>query len=398
MRFVLKKLNILILSTILFLLYSCDKESAKPVELQSKIAVSGINLFEGNGGLTPFRVKVNLNAASKSDISFDYSTEALSATASVDFLEKKGNITLPAGVISAEIVIEVVADSIKEAEEDFKLVFSNPKNAELSQKEVVCTIRNDDTYVPSSSDGYISADSYAGYKLSWSDEFNGNSLNTADWNFDIGTGNNGWGNEESQYYTNESDNVYFRNGKLVIEAIKEKYQGKEYTSARLNTKKKREFLYGRIDIRAKLPRGQGIWPAIWMLGANIDQVSWPVCGEIDIMELLGQNPSKVYATLHHSPQGIQAQGVYNLTGGKTFSDEFHVFSLDWDLDKITILLDDKVFFTTTKSKLNANPYPFNAPFFFILNIAVGGKWPGYPNASTVFPQRMEVDYVRVFQK
>ena len=375
---------------------SCTKEMNNPVVTLPGITVSGTNLFEGTQQNASFSVKVYLNKTSEKPVSFDYTTEGFAASAGTDFLAKTGKIVIPPGSLNSEILIEVVADSIKELDEDFKLVFSNPQNGILNQNEVTCTIRNDDKYVPSSNDGYLSADSYPGYKLVWSDEFNGNTLNAGDWNYDIG--GSGWGNNESQYYTGDTKNSYVKNGKLTIEAIKEKYQGKDYTSARLTTKGKKEFKFGRIDVRAKLPKGQGIWPAIWMLGANIDAVKWPLCGEIDIMELLGNNPSKVYATIHHSPQGLQAQGIYNLPTGMTFSDEFHVFSLDWEADKMSILLDDKVFFSTTAAKLNASPYPFNSPFFFILNIAVGGRWPGYPDATTVFPQKMEIDYVRVFQK
>jgi beta-glucanase (GH16 family) len=139
-----------------------------------------------------------------------------------------------------------------------------------------------------------------------------------------------------------------------------------------------------------------------MLGTNIDQIKWPACGEIDIMEFLGHDTKTTYGTIHWGDQGSSTskntQGVYKLTGTKTFADEFHVYSLDWEKDKLSILVDDKVIFTTTSAKLGANPYPFNAPFFFIFNVAVGGNWPGYPDATTTFPQRMEVDYVRVFQK
>jgi beta-glucanase (GH16 family) len=295
--------------------------------------------------------------------------------------------------------IEVVTDTLKEGDEDFKILFSNAQNATLSLTEVTCTIRNDDTFVPSSNDGYTTPDSYAGYKLAWADEFNGTQIDTKNWGYDIGGG--GWGNEEWQYYTNEAKNAYVKNGRLVIEAHKEKYQNRDYTSARLITKGKKEFMFGRIDIRAKLPKGQGIWPALWMLGANIDQVGWPACGEMDIMEMLGHDPVTSYGTIHWGKQGSgvsqTAQGVYKLTNGKTFSDEFHVFSLDWEKDKLSILVDDKVIFSTTAAKLGSN-YIYNNPNFFIMNIAVGGKWPGYPNATTVFPQKMEVDFVRVFQK
>ena len=152
--------------------------------------------------------------------------------------------------------------------------------------------------------------------------------------------------------------------------------------------------------RAILPKGQGIWPAIWMLGANYPTVGWPACGEIDIMELIGSSPNTVHGTIHYGADWTQ----HNYTGSgtsipwtETFSDEFHVFSIDWDENGITWLLDDQPFYTIDNTVTGSQPYPFDHPFFFILNIAVGGQWPGYPDASTEFPQFMAVDYVRVFQ-
>jgi beta-glucanase (GH16 family) len=398
----MNKFNIfLVLSLFVVLSCACTKSNPTPsVEVVPKITISSVTLFEGNDATTPFRIKVNLSQAATKEVSFDYATETSGAKIGEDFVENKGTLTIPIGSASAEIKIDVVTDTLKEGDEDFKVVFANAKNATLNQVEVTCTIRNDDTYVMSSSDGYTTPDNYSGYKLAWRDEFNGTKINSADWGYDIG--GSGWGNNESQYYTNDAKNSYLRNGKLVIEAIKEKTGGKEYSSARLLTKGKKEFTFGRIDIRAKLPFGQGIWPALWMLGANIDQIKWPACGEIDIMEYLGHDTKTTYGTIHWGDQGSSSskntQGVYKLTGTKTFADEFHVFSLDWEKDKLSILVDDKVIFTTTAAKLGANPYPYNTPNFFIFNVAVGGNWPGYPNASTTFPQRMEVDYVRVFQK
>ena len=380
---------------------ACTKPAPTPPEVVTpKITVSSVTLFEGNDATTPFRVKVNLSQAATKVVTFDYATEAIGAKAGTDFTESKGTLTIPIGTTSAEIKIDVVTDTLKESDEDFKVIFTNAQNATLNQSEIICTIRNDDTYVLSDNTGYNSADNYSGYKLAWADEFNGTKINTADWGYDIG--GSGWGNNESQYYTNDAKNSYLKDGKLVIEAIKEKVGGKEYSSARMLTKGKKEFMFGRIDIRAKTPKGQGIWPALWMLGANIDKIGWPACDEIDIMEQLGHDPVTTYGTIHWGLQGSgvskNTQGVYKLTNGKNFTDEFHVFSLDWEKDKLSILVDDKVIFTTNAAKLGAENYIFNNPNFFIFNIAVGGNWPGYPNASTVFPQRMEVDFIRVFQK
>lgn len=247
--------------------------------------------------------------------------------------------------------------------------------------------------------GYTTPLSYPGYTLVWQDEFTGNTL-SADWTHEIGTGNNGWGNNELQYY--RSQNTEVRDDFLVITAKQEAFGGMNYTSSRLITKGMQSFQYGRIDIRAALPKGQGIWPALWMLGDNISTVGWPRCGEIDIMEMVGgSNPAAgdktIFGTAHwdNNGQHTYITGSSPLSSG-IYADEFHVFSIVWDANKITWYRDDIKYHEQdiTPAALSE----FRAPFFFIVNIAVGGNWPGSPNASTQFPQQMAVDYIRVFQK
>jgi beta-glucanase (GH16 family) len=236
------------------------------------------------------------------------------------------------------------------------------------------------------------------YQLVWQDEFDGAQIDSASWGFQTGGG--GWGNNELEYYTDRPENASVSNGNLVITARKEDYNGRSYTSARMVTKDKRSFQYGRFDIRAKLPKGQGIWPAIWMLGQNIDQVGWPACGEIDIMELLGHAPDTVYGTLHWGPGETQHRSKGNrfaLANG-SFSDDFHLYSTIWEPDSLQILVDDHPYFSITRDQFAANEYPFDKPQFFLFNIAVGGDWPRSPDSTTVFPQQMLVDYIRVFQK
>lgn len=245
--------------------------------------------------------------------------------------------------------------------------------------------------------GYSTPDSYNGWNLAWSDEFDGTALNTANWSYETGTGNNGWGNNELQYY--REGNTTVRDGCLIIEARKESFGGREYTSSRLVTKGKRAFKYGRIDIRAVLPEGQGIWPALWMLGSNISTVGWPASGEIDIMEMIGGSgrENTVHGTVHWDNDGSHASygKPFTLNSGK-FSGKFHVFSLVWTSSSIEWYVDDVKFNTIDITPEGLSE--FRNDFFFIFNIAVGGNWPGSPDATTVFPQRMAVDYIRVFQK
>ncbi|SOD19718.1 glycoside hydrolase family 16 protein [Pedobacter xixiisoli] len=244
--------------------------------------------------------------------------------------------------------------------------------------------------------GYISPESYPGMTLVWRDEFNGSALDTQFWNFEEGNGTEGWGNWELQYYRKENTKVH--NGYLTITAKKESFGGKEYTSSRLTTEAKKDFLYGRIEMRAKLPKGQGIWPAFWALGANIRTTPWPFSGEIDIMEMVGGGPGKdntLHGTVHYEDGGHKYVGGSTTLPSGDFYDKFHVFSIVWTASSIKWYLDNIEFYTFDTT--GANKDEFRRPYFLLLNLAVGGNWPGSPNASTVFPQKYIVDYVRVFQ-
>jgi beta-glucanase (GH16 family) len=242
---------------------------------------------------------------------------------------------------------------------------------------------------------------YPGYRLSWSDEFNGNSLNMKDWSFDNGNGcpsNCGWGNNELEFYTDRPTNLFFKDGNLVIEARKEDYKGKPYTSAKIITRDKKAFLFGRIDIRAKLPKGKGIWPAFWMMPQENKYGGWPTSGEIDMMEMIGHEANKTYGTLHFGPGpgSTQLGGNTSLSSG-IFNDDFHLFSLEWKKDEISWYLDGKLFSKHTRAETGNATYPFNESFYFIINLAVGGNWPGNPDETTILPQQLIVDYIRLYQ-
>jgi beta-glucanase (GH16 family) len=238
------------------------------------------------------------------------------------------------------------------------------------------------------------------YELVWADEFDSTGFpDPAKWTFEVGN-NNGANNEWQYYKANDKDNCWADNGRLVITAIKEDYGGQHYTSARLNTKAKAEFTYGKIEARLKLPYGQGIWPAFWTLGGNIDQVSWPACGEIDIMELIGgagYNDRTAYGTPHWAlANGSHAQygGSETLDSGK-YNDAFHIFSVEWTSQSLKWFMDGVQFHVMTITGTDFSE--FKLDHFIILNLAVGGDWPGYPDGTTVFPQKFEIDYVRVYQ-
>jgi beta-glucanase (GH16 family) len=224
----------------------------------------------------------------------------------------------------------------------------------------------------------------------WAEEFNTDGAPDATkWGYDIG--GNGWGNQELEYYTNRPDNAIISNGSLKIMAKKESFGGSAYTSARLLTKDKFSFKYGKIEVRAKLPVGVGTWPAIWMLGDNVSTVNWPACGEIDIMEHLGRDLNKIYGTLHH-PGHSGGNGDGSTVTISNATTEFHKYAAEWSPATIKFLVDDVTFYTFT----NNGSLPFNQNFFIILNVATGGNFAG-PVDPAFVSAVMEVDYVRVYQ-
>jgi beta-glucanase (GH16 family) len=242
---------------------------------------------------------------------------------------------------------------------------------------------------------------YGNMNIVWSDEFNGSSINNSIWTYDTNGG--GWGNNELEYYTTRTNNAYVASGYLHIVARRESLGGSSYTSARMKTDGLFSATYGRFEWRAQLPQGTGTWPALWMLGTNIDvkTVGWPACGEVDVVENNGSNPLFVQGSLH---SGSDETATYNFFGNDSITN-FHVYTLDWLTNAFLFYVDGHLYETQTSwgsSTTNAHPFPFNQPFFFIMNVAIGGNYLGNPaisniNSGTVFPCEMVVDYVRVYK-
>ena len=396
----IKDLKILSFLIISLFLISCGKtKDNKPEpEIRSLLSVTDVKMERAEKNIVIFHFIVNVENLSSQPITVNYSTVDGTAKAGVDYNTKSGTLTIAANQSGGEIDVEVKGDSTRMEDKIFYVQLSNPANAKLfGAAKGTGTIISNGTWLMVDNTGYSTPVTYSGYTLKWADEFDGNQLNTASWNYE--SGGSGWGNNELQNYTSSSKNSFVTSGGfLVIEARKETIGTNQYSSARLTTQGKKEFTYGRIDIRAKLPKGQGIWPALWMLGSNIGTTPWPASGEIDIMELLGHQPNKTYGTIHWGNVGAPSTNIggnYILPSGD-FYEKFHVFTLLWTSDKMEWLIDDVKFFTANKSQVTGN-YPFDKPFFFIFNVAVGGNWPGSPDATTVLPQRMIVDYIRVFQ-
>jgi Glycosyl hydrolases family 16/Calx-beta domain len=377
---------------------SCDKGTTE-ADLPT-ISIEDLSFDEGDTQ-NEVLLTVTLSEVSAANVVVNFSTKDVSAGAGADYLaQANSQLIINAGDTEGKLAIQILGDNIFEQNESFEVILLNPLNAVIADGKAVLTIRNDENangiIIPTT--GYSTPETYAGMNLVWQDEFNGTELDLSSWTQEIGN-NNGWGNQELMYYRPENTSMV--EGNLVITAKSESYGGQDYTSSRMITKDKKEFQYGRIDIRAVLPTGQGIWPALWMLGSNLTSVGWPACGETDIMELVGNQPNRIHGTVHYGNQvtgHLQNGSSKALSGTAIFNDEYHVFSIIWKQDEIQWLLDDVVFHTITPATTAPAPYPFNQPSFFIFNVAVGGQWPGSPNATTNFPQHMIVDYVRVFQE
>jgi beta-glucanase (GH16 family) len=366
------KLPLLILVILqIIILNACKKESVIP---DIKLTGSDFTVVEDNPSAS-VEIPVKLSGICDEAVSLDYITEDSTATAGKDYTAvPAGKLTFQPGETSKTIEVNILTDTALKQDVYFRIILSNPVNAVLTVSSVTVKIINVD---------------YA--NLVWSDEFNTASLNTGSWNYELGAG--GWGNNELETYTNSTNNIHIDSGYLHITALNP--SGSYYTSGRITTQGKKEFTNGKIKIRAKLPQGQGIWPALWMLGANFSSVGWPRCSEIDIMELLGKAPSVVYGTIHWDANGYTSRSNSYTLSGSSFSSGFHTFTLVWTPNNLKWSVDNNQFFHLSRDEVNA--FPFNLPQFFIFNVAVGGNWPGSPDQTTVFPQHMIVDYIRVYQ-
>jgi len=353
---------------------SCERDTGQ--NSYPKLLISGTEISisedEPNGIA---EIPMYFSFVPRSGGSFEYYTADSTAVAGKDYKGiSKEKLSFKPGDTYVIIRCEVIPNTERIYDAAFKIKLQNAENCVLPASELEVKILNVDYET-----------------LVWSDEFNGGSLNTLYWNYEKGGG--GWGNNELQVYTDLKENVHLDSGYLHITALNP--SPAYYTSGRITTQGKKEFTNGKVEIRAKLPEGKGLWPALWMLGANFSNVGWPSCGEIDIMESLGHEPSVSYGALHWNLNGhTYVTGTYTLPAGK-FSTEFHVFSLVWTPTRIKWFVDGNQFFSKIHTEING--FPIRLPMFFIFNVAVGGNWPGNPDQTTKFPQHMIVDYIRVYQ-
>jgi beta-glucanase (GH16 family) len=399
-------MNSMLSAILLFMLTffgNCSKKGSSPGpgNTMPKISVDDVTRAEGNAASVPFTFTVTLDRSSTQEVSVSWNTTEGFARHGSDLVQASQTLVFAANETTKTITVNVIGDDIKEGNDDFKVILSTATNGVIIKGIGNGVIENDDARVDFTNAGYDAPTSYPGYALAWADEFNGTTLNLTDWSFENGDGCPsicGWGNNELEYYTSRPENLFFQDGKMIIEARKENFSGKNYTSSKILTRGKKIFKYGRFDIRAKLPKGKGIWPAFWLLPQSNVFGGWPKSGEIDLMEMIGHEANRSYGTLHFGPGpgSTQLGRNYTLPSG-VFNDEFHVFSLEWKENQIKWFIDGNLFSTYTNADVGSNTWPFNEDFFMIMNLAVGGNWPGNPDATTYLPQWLIVDYIRVYQ-
>ena len=378
--------------SIVLTFFSCNNENKDNLP---SVSIASVEILEGNSN-NNLEITLILTNAVDYDLSVDVRTVDGTAMKDKDYTDLYEVVIFSAGQEQSSFNIEILGDDTPEDNEIFSIILENPLNVNIDNSTATVTIINDDAHIFSIPEtGYSTPETYEGMSLVWSDEFDVSTVNASNWTFEIGTGTWGWGNNELQYY--QEDNTSIIDGNLVIEARRQTLESSNYTSSRLITRDKKSFRYGRVDIRAVMPEGQGIWPALWMLGSNHFQVGWPTCGEIDIMEMIGGGDGRdnVLRGTAHWNQGGHVSYGQGYTNESNLSEEYHVYSIVWDEENIRWYFDDINFNTMdiTPAELSA----FHNNFYFIMNVAVGGQWPGSPDNTTLFPQWMIVDYIRVFQ-
>ena len=356
------------------------------------------NLRKIGAGITAIALAVGLGACSGDDSpsSAEFAETSSSSIISAESSAESSSSVIPA---SSEKLLSSSSEDATEssATSSSSVILSSDSREESSDSRISSS--SVETASSSSSETTSSSSAGPSEQYLWNDEFDGDAIDTSKWTYDIGTGASGWGNNEWEYYTDRKENAYVKDGVLHIRAQKEDFKGAKYTSARMLTKGKFAFKYGTVEARIALPTGKGIWPAFWMLGENFDTVGWPACGEIDIIEAVNSE-NKIYGT-NHWANGSEYATYGNNTGNyrnqkyELDITKFHTYKFTWDEKYIRMFVDDFMYHEILIENNEGDTEEFHKPFFFLLNVAVAGNWPGFEVDDTQFPNEMLVDYIRV---
>ncbi len=388
-----------IVSIILFILFTgCDRDQVE-ITGQPMIQMIPVRVMEGNQPFDLMHYTIRLEHSYPEDLVLFWSTEGQTALAGADFTEmKEQKMIIPAGETSADIPIEILGDTLLEFTEHFELRVQYPFNGINQSLRAVITIENDDYINPEVvADGYMTSLQYPGMQLLWHEEFDQDQVNNEYWNYDAPNAfpmNCGGSDDEIGRYTGDNEHLKLRDGKLIMTATFDPLTG-IYRSTRVNSKEKVNIQYGRIDFRAKLAGGTGLASSLLMLGKDGE---WPAAGEIDVLKMAGKESGSVTGGLVYEDEGIKSLEKKSTLADEPFNltDHFHVYTLLWEEDRITWLLDYSPFFEVSRETF-PDEYIFNSPGFLKINLAVGGTFAGLPDLSTEFPCSMELDYIRVYQ-
>lgn len=379
----------LMLTLLFFLAISCSKDDEMGTPT---VKLLPRNDKEGSNQNKILDVRVRLNHPTNLPVTVSYSTVDSTARSYKDFIPVDSTLVFNPGETEQTINIQLISDKVTEFTEGFGLRISRVENALGAFQYLPITIYDDDfNNVIPATDGFISKDTIEGMQLMFADEFSGTYVNPYIWAYNSPDGT--WA-DQIQQYTYSDDNLKVENGLLKITALQ---KGSDYTSAGINTMSTISFKYGLLQVRAKMPKGTGLWPSIWMLGKAYSKWGWPNCGEIDIATLNGRQPSQMLGSVDYYLGGdVLKEGHYDLYGvDDSFADEFHVFSILWQPGQINWYVDNHPYMKFDKATLGET-WPFDEPFWMVISLAVGGTRVGSPDAGTQFPQTMEVDYIRYY--
>ncbi len=394
----MKRIRIALLSvTAALFLVNCGGGDPELLPLVS--IVSNVTVEEGDTGTKEVKFKISCSGELSKDgnPSVDYSVRHVTTTDSdIELSNGTLNFTYDGEVQTVSVTVK--SDEVYEVDKEFTFALTNPINARFtsSSKSKTGTLKDDDPCLVGDCEGYLSAESYSGYTLDWSDEFNGTVIDQNIWGYDVGGG--GWWNAQLQEFTNGSANSYIENGSLILKAID---VGGNYTSAQLKTQDKKAINKGRLDIRAKFPSGKGVWPRIWLKPNDNVHGWWPTSGEMIMAEIYGHLPNIVHTLADYGNDGndfVRQPWSYAADDHKYMADVFHVYSLIWEDGRIRCLIDGDEYMSLTRAEVQAQGYvyPYDADFHVIFSMAVGGINVGEPDPAA-FPAQMEIDYIRYFK-
>ncbi len=393
--------SILTVVWIAWILYLSGCSESSELTKKPVLTLKPVVVHEGNNEINSIDIEVALDQSSSLPVTIKWGTESLTAIEDQDFIPVYGQETIiPPGQTKIILPISIINDDHLEFIETFNIVLLEAENAEIMSQNASVTIIDDDRYQPEmADDGYITPLQYPDMHLTWHEEFEGTTVETDHWNFDAANGfplNCGWGLDELGKYTGDQEHLKVKDGKLMITATRDESTG-TYRTSRINTKEKVSITYGRLDIRSRIPEVAGLAAIFWLIGADMDEVGLPACGEIDILKFAGKAPEKISGGLVFENDGEEHLGQSYNKSSVSLSNQYHIYSIIWEENRIRWFFDYYPYFEVRRDDFSHFKI-FEKPFFLTINLAIGGEYAGAPDSSSSFPTDLEIDYIRLYQR